>query len=154
MTDEAPMYTFIGREFAGGHGVVDHHRREYVRGDAYTNTAEGFFSLLKRGINGVYHHVGRGHLDRYCDEFSFRYNRREVTGGERSAMLVTRFVMPKRERTSGLLPPIRANFKDAVRALLNTPAAPDTVKGSRLLKPRVAAKRQTARKRTTTKKAR
>jgi transposase-like protein len=88
MTDEAPMYTLIGRKFAGGHGVVDHHRKEYVRDDAHTNTAEGFFSLLKRGINGVYHHVGRGHLGRYCDEFSFRYNLRKVSDGERSAELV------------------------------------------------------------------
>lgn len=88
MTDEAPMYTLIGRKFRHGHGVVDHHRKEYVREDAHTNTAEGFFSLLKRGINGVYHHVGRGHLGRYCDEFSFRYNNRKTTDGERSAMLV------------------------------------------------------------------
>jgi transposase-like protein len=88
MTDEAPMYTLIGREFAGGHGVVDHHRKEYVREDVHTNTAEGFFSLLKRGINGVYHHVSRGHLDRYCDEFSFRYNLRKVSDGERTASLV------------------------------------------------------------------
>jgi hypothetical protein len=55
--------------------------------------------------------------------------------------------MAKRERTSGLLPRIHANFKDAVRALLHTPAAPDTVKGSRLLKPRVPPKRKTALKR-------
>lgn len=54
--------------------------------------------------------------------------------------------MAKRERTSGLLPPIRANFKDALKALLNTPAAPDTVKGSRLTTPRVPPKRKTARK--------
>jgi hypothetical protein len=88
MTDEAPMYTLIGREFGMGHETVDHHRKEYVRGAAHTNTAEGFFSLLKRGINGVYHHVGRGHLGRYCDEFAFRYNSRTAKDGERSALLV------------------------------------------------------------------
>lgn len=87
ITDEAPMYTLIGREFQR-HGVVNHAHKEYVREDVYTNTAEGFFSLLKRGINGVYHHVGRGHLGRYCDEFSFRYNNRHVSDGERAALLV------------------------------------------------------------------
>jgi hypothetical protein len=61
---------------------------EYVRGPAHTNTVEGFFSLLKRGINGVYHHVGKGHLNRYCDEFSFRYNLRGVSDGERANKLV------------------------------------------------------------------
>jgi hypothetical protein len=43
-----------------------------VRDDAHTNTVEGFFSLLKRGVNGVYHHLSRGHLGRYCDEFACR----------------------------------------------------------------------------------
>ncbi|HEY3045447.1 MAG TPA: transposase [Vicinamibacterales bacterium] len=46
-----------------------------MRGDVHSNTAEGFFSLLKRGINGVYHHISRGNLNRYCDEFSFRFTR-------------------------------------------------------------------------------
>jgi len=49
-----------------------------------TNTVEGYFSLLKRGINGVYHHVGRKHLHRYLSEFDFRYNARKVTDGERA----------------------------------------------------------------------
>lgn len=87
MTDEAPAYYKIGRKFAR-HGVVQHSSHEYVRGDAHTNTVEGFFSLLKRGINGVYHHVGRGHLGRYVDEFSFRYNARHVDDGTRTGLLV------------------------------------------------------------------
>lgn len=49
---------------------------------------EGFFSLLKRGINGVYHHVSRGHLQRYCDEFGFRYEHRKMSDGDRAKMLV------------------------------------------------------------------
>ena len=48
----------------------------------------GFFSLLKRGVNGVYHHVSRGHLGRYVDEFSFRYEHRKVSDAERAALLV------------------------------------------------------------------
>ena len=83
MTDGHTVYTGIGRHFAG-HQPVDHHRKEYVRGEAHTNTVEGTFSLLKRGIIGVYHHVGRQHLDRYCTEFDFRYNRRRISDQERT----------------------------------------------------------------------
>ena len=61
MTDESNLYTGVGKEL-GSHETVKHSIKEYVRGDVHTNTVEGFFSLLKRGINGVYHHVGAGHL--------------------------------------------------------------------------------------------
>lgn len=53
-----------------------------------TNAVEGFFATLKRGINGVYHHVGKNHLHRYLSEFDFRYNAREVSDGERAALAV------------------------------------------------------------------
>jgi transposase-like protein len=86
MTDEFSAYKNVGR--AADHQTVNHARGEYVRGDVHSNTAEGFFSLLKRGINGVYHHVGRGHLNRYCDEFAFRYENRKVSDGERAGLLV------------------------------------------------------------------
>jgi transposase-like protein len=70
------------------HSLVNHSADEYVRFDegvmVTTNTVEGFFSILKRGINGVYHHVGRKHLHRYLSEFDFRYNERKVTDGERA----------------------------------------------------------------------
>ena len=59
--------------------TVDHNV-EYVRGDAHTNTAENYFSILKRGIDGVYHHVSEAHLGRYLDEFTFRYNNRIANG--------------------------------------------------------------------------
>ncbi len=85
MTDEFSAYQALGRK---NHQTVNHAREEYVRGDVYTNTAEGFFSLLKRGITGVYHHVGRGHLNRYCDEFSFRYDHRKISDGAHAAKLV------------------------------------------------------------------
>ena len=59
---------------------MNHSILEYVRGDAHTNTIEGYFSILKRGINGVYHHVSPQHLKRYLAEFDFRYNEREALG--------------------------------------------------------------------------
>lgn len=61
-------------------GRVNHTSKEYVRGDVHTNTVEGFFSILKRGITGVYHHVSQEHLHRYLNEFDFRYNEREALG--------------------------------------------------------------------------
>jgi transposase-like protein len=91
MTDEYRSYDQPGREFAK-HERVTHSKGEYVRGQAHTNTAEGFFSLLKRGINGSFHHVSKGHLFRYCDEFAFRYNNRIALGvndGMRAARIVT-----------------------------------------------------------------
>jgi len=76
MTDEFLAYKNLDREFV--HYTVNHGAGEYVNGDVHTNTAEGFFSILKRGINGVYHHVSEQHLDRYLAEFGFRYNNRKV----------------------------------------------------------------------------
>jgi hypothetical protein len=53
-------------------------------GEVYTNTIKGWFALLKRGVTGTFHHVSEQHLDRYVDEFAFRYNRREISGNERA----------------------------------------------------------------------
>src|SRR3954451_1940994 len=78
-TDESAVYTEVGKSFAS-HEVVNHSAKEYVRGDAYTNTVEGYFSILKRGIYGVYHHVSQEHLKRYLAEFDFRYNERVALG--------------------------------------------------------------------------
>ena len=63
-----------------GHQSVNHSIGEYVRGDSHTNTIEGYFSIMKRGINGVYHHVSQQHLRRYLAEFDFRYNERSALG--------------------------------------------------------------------------
>jgi len=87
MTDEASMYTKIGKEFAS-HGVVTHSANEYVRGNVHTNTIEGFFSRLKRGLIGTYHHVGSQHLIRYVTEFDFRYNTRKDTDAERANAVI------------------------------------------------------------------
>jgi transposase-like protein len=80
MTDETSVYNAIGRTFRGGYETVNHSAREYVRDDAYTNTAEGYFSILKRGIYGVYQHVSEAHLHRYLSEFDFRYSNRIKLG--------------------------------------------------------------------------
>jgi transposase-like protein len=83
MTDEAHAFVDIGYNFAS-HGTVTHSKDEYVRrvGDwvITTNTIEGFFSILKRGIYGVYQHVSEAHLQRYLTEFDFRYSNRERLG--------------------------------------------------------------------------
>ena len=63
---------------------------EYARGDVTTNRVEGFFGLLKRGINGIYHSVSRKHLHRYLAEFQFRYNHRELTDGQRTRAAIKR----------------------------------------------------------------
>jgi hypothetical protein len=78
-TDQSAVYTEIGTSFAS-HETVNHSIKEYVRGDAHTNTIEGYFSIFKRGIYGVYHHVSRQHLKRYLAEFDFRYNARIALG--------------------------------------------------------------------------
>src|SRR5205823_9792925 len=86
-TDSYPSYKKVGKEYAS-HTMVDHNI-EYVRGDAHTNTAENYFSILKRGIDGVYHHVSEAHLPRYLAEFNFRYNNRAANGvsdAERTVM--------------------------------------------------------------------
>lgn len=96
MTDESTVYPKIGGEFAG-HGTVNHSINEYVRcgGFKHTNTVENYFSLLKRGITGVYHHVSAAHLKRYVGEFDFRYNTRKMPDMER-AMLAAEGIKGKR----------------------------------------------------------
>ena len=78
-TDEAQHYKNPGKEFAK-HNRVNHSEGEYVRGDATTNTVEGFFGIFKRGMRGVYHHCGEQHLQAYLNEFDFRYSNRSGLG--------------------------------------------------------------------------
>lgn len=90
MTDELHAYHGLDMGFAS-HNAIKHSAKEYVRGNVHTNTVEGVFSLLKRGIVGSFHHVSKGHLGRYCAEFEFRYNTRTALGytdGQRAAALV------------------------------------------------------------------
>jgi hypothetical protein len=85
MTDEANRYSKLGDEFAN-HGAVDHSRKEYGYRDretgakVNTNTVEGYYSIFKRGMIGVYQHCGEQHLHRYLAEFDFRYSYRIKTG--------------------------------------------------------------------------
>lgn len=90
ITDEFNAYKKPGKEFKGGHDVVNHSRKEYARGDVYTNTAESFFALLKRGIYGTFHAVSKKHLHRYCDEFGFRWDTRRLNDGERITAAIRR----------------------------------------------------------------
>jgi transposase-like protein len=88
MTDDARMYWAIGREFAK-HGTVLHAAREFSRGDGHhSNTAENFFSILKRGVIGTYHHWSPAHMHRYLAEFDFRYSHKDITDAERSDELL------------------------------------------------------------------
>lgn len=82
-TDESRLYTQIGTLF-GAHETVHHSSGEYVRDDVHTNSAEGFFSIFKRGMKGVYQHCSEKHLHRYLAEFDFRYNHRKITDEERT----------------------------------------------------------------------
>jgi transposase-like protein len=91
MTDDASWYVRIGEEFAS-HNTVNHEKDEYVRGDVHSNTVENYFSILKRGVYGTYHHVSAEHLPRYLAEFDFRYSNRAKLGindGERAARAIT-----------------------------------------------------------------
>lgn len=80
-TDESNLYTVLGGEFAE-HETVKHSAKECVRGDVHTNTVEGFFSIYKRGMKGIYQHCSEAHLHRYLAEFDFRYNNRSGLGVE------------------------------------------------------------------------
>jgi transposase-like protein len=88
MTDDANVYPFVLKNEVASHDVVCHSKGEYVRHEAgksvHTNTAESFFSLIKRGVYGTFHHLSKKHLHRYLSEFDFRYNAREVSDGERT----------------------------------------------------------------------
>jgi len=89
-TDDSRLYIGSDEHFAA-HETVTHSRGEYVRGDVHTNTAEGYFSIFKRGMRGVYQHCKEKHLHRYLAEFDFRYNHRVKLGyndGERAALAV------------------------------------------------------------------
>jgi transposase-like protein len=98
MTDEARHYVRVGEAFAD-HGAVEHSKEEYVRGDIHTNTVEGYYSIFKRGMKGVYQHCAEKHLHRYLSEFDSRYSNRVALGihdGERAADLAIKGAAGKR----------------------------------------------------------
>jgi transposase-like protein len=91
VTDDLGLYRGLKKEFAS-HDVIRHKHGQYVRRDGaksiHTNTVEGYFALLKRGIVGTFHHVSKKHLQRYLNEFDFRYNLRGTTDGERALLAI------------------------------------------------------------------
>jgi transposase-like protein len=82
MTDSWVGYEYLSRE-GWKHETINHYKYEFARGDVTTNRIEGFFGILKRGLNGIYHAVSKKHLHRYLSEFEFRYNNSELTDGQR-----------------------------------------------------------------------
>ena len=80
-TDEWRPYRALSKDY--NHGIVNHSADEYVRGDIHTNSIESFWALLKRGIIGIYHNVSDKHLDKYVNEFTFRFNNKNLTEGSR-----------------------------------------------------------------------
>ena len=85
-TDEWKGYNKLHKLF--DHRVIKHNVHEYVRGDVHTNTIEGFWALLKRGIKGVYHVMSRKHIQMYIDEYVFRYNTRDFSEEHRFNMVL------------------------------------------------------------------
>jgi hypothetical protein len=83
MTDQLQAYRKIAKRFTA-HKTVDHSIGEYSRDGVHVNSCESFFALLKRGVHGTFHHVGREHLHRYADEFCFRWNHRLVNDAQRT----------------------------------------------------------------------
>lgn len=106
-TDEHRSYQGIGKEFEGGHETVIHSKKQYVKeGGISTNRVESFFSLLKRGIVGSFHHVSKDHLHRYCEEFAFRWSNRHLKDDEITAIAVEMAEgkkLPYRNRIKGLI---------------------------------------------------
>jgi transposase-like protein len=88
MTDESNIYARFGRRFKGGHETVNHKEKEYARGDVTTNTIEGAFGILKRGIYGIWHSVSPDYLPLYLNDVEFRYNTRKLEDGARVKELV------------------------------------------------------------------
>ena len=91
MTDDSSLYSQMRRHFAS-HDVVKHSLGEYSRREGtkivHADSVEGYFSILKRGIAGTFHHVSKQHRGRYLDEFDFRYNARDTSDGERAGLAV------------------------------------------------------------------
>jgi len=83
VTDGYAMYAFLGQDDRFKHYIVDHKAGQYVNSGFHTNGIENFWSLLKRGIIGIFHQVSPKHLQRYCDEFAARYNTRRIKDNER-----------------------------------------------------------------------
>ncbi len=87
ITDEMSAYRKLNKHFKN-HSQIDHGRKEYVRGNIHTNSIESFWAILKRGIFGIYHQVSKKHLDKYVDEFEFRFNSKHIHDTERFSLML------------------------------------------------------------------
>lgn len=119
MTDEALVYTKVGREFAQ-HSTVAHGAKKYTRGRVNTNTIESSFAILKRGLHGTFHSVSERHLQRYADEFDFRWNYRSALGYSdvNRADQALKQIASKRLTYRGLVEGKKPTFEDLVRRLM------------------------------------
>ncbi|MHA1343772.1 MAG: IS1595 family transposase [Promethearchaeota archaeon] len=90
ITDDFSSYIGLDKEYKE-HYIIKHSEKEYVRGNVHTNTVEGYFSILKRGINGIYHRVSKKHLNFYLKEFDFRYNFRKLKDEMRTDLAINGF---------------------------------------------------------------
>ena len=108
ITDDAKVYKTVGQAFEGGHKYTRHSHRQYVKPgtDIHSNTIEGVFSLLQRGVMGTFHSVSRKHLPNYLNEFQFRWNTRKLNDDERITRVVKSLVGKRLEyRESVEFPP-------------------------------------------------
>jgi hypothetical protein len=110
-TDEYPIYDRLGARVKE-HKRINHSAKVYVVGDVHTNTIEGFWSLVKRGIGGVYHSVSQKYLQSYLNEYSFRYNRRDQGNLIFTSLLkrVAELAAPPALRDRGMTPAIAEPF--------------------------------------------
>jgi transposase-like protein len=95
-TDEAPQYSPIAKRQGYDHKRIHHKARVYVEGNVHTNTIEGFWSLVKRGISGTHHNVSAKHLQGYLNEYAWRYNHRDMNGPSMFRLLVGSAASPRR----------------------------------------------------------
>lgn len=93
-TDELLSYARLSDVFA--HEAVKHSKGQYVNGDAYTNGIESFWAIFKRGYNGTYHHMSKKHLQRYVDEFAYRWNNRAMDMAEQFGDMILNVAMADR----------------------------------------------------------
>ena len=89
-TDELRSYKGVEDYFCS-HSAVNHSIGEYANGDVHINSCESYFALLKRGVHGTFHNVSKKHIERYCNEFSFRWDTRKIKDGDRMVHMIAGF---------------------------------------------------------------
>jgi hypothetical protein len=122
MTDTSSVLACVPKHYK--HSQVNHTEREYVRHEdgiaITTNTVEGYFGILKRGMYGIYHHIGKQYIDQYLREFDFRYNVRRMNDQDRSVLAI--------KKTSGKRLTLREpkELRSSIEGLLRKPVSSET----------------------------